>query len=221
MASIANDAGGRRRVQFVDPNGDRKTIHLGKMPIRGAEKVKTRVEQLLAMKITGHAMETDLANWLEEEMTPVLAEKLARVGLIASRSSKSSAKLGQFLESHLEGRAPWPRLFHNLRASCETELVEQFPVQAVTGWLGNTPSVAMRHYLMTTEEHFAAAVKGPTKATEEMNSAPDGARTAQNTAQQATAANCGESQEESPPKEEALAGQGLQRNLARSAPLPR
>src|SRR6185437_14370054 len=41
----------------------------------------------------------------------------------------------------------WPRLFHNLRASRETELVESYPVQVVTSWLGNTPSAAMRHYL--------------------------------------------------------------------------
>ena len=48
----------------------------------------------------------------------------------------------------------------NLRASRETELVELYPVQAVTGWLGNSPSVAMRHYLMTTDEHFQSATEG-------------------------------------------------------------
>ena len=37
------------------------------------------------------------------------------------------------------GLEPWPRLFHNLRASRETELVEKYPVQVVTSWLGNTP----------------------------------------------------------------------------------
>lgn len=57
------------------------------------------------------------------------------------------------------GLQPWPRLFHNLRASRETELVEKYPVQVVTGWLGNTPSVAMRHYLMTTQQHFDAALR--------------------------------------------------------------
>jgi hypothetical protein len=62
------------------------------------------------------------------------------------------------------GLQPWPRLFQNLRASRETELVETYPVQAVTSWLGNTPSVAMRHYLMTTEEHFEAAVRGTAEA---------------------------------------------------------
>ena len=54
----------------------------------------------------------------------------------------------------------WPRMFHNMRASRETELVELYPVQVVTSWLGNTPSVALRHYLMTTDKHFDAAVKG-------------------------------------------------------------
>ena len=58
-----------------------------------------------------------------------------------------------------EGLQPWPRVFQNLRASRETELVETYPVHVVTGWLGNTPKVAMRHYWMTTDEPFDAAVR--------------------------------------------------------------
>jgi hypothetical protein len=42
-----------------------------------------------------------------------------------------------------------PRLFHNLRASRETELAQEYPLHVVTGWLGNTPKVALKHYLMT------------------------------------------------------------------------
>jgi integrase len=76
------------------------------------------------------------------------------------------------------GITPWPRLFHNLRASRETELVEEYPVQVVTSWLGNTPSVAMRHYLMTTDEHFATAVKGtPEEAQKAAQQAHVGSRT--------------------------------------------
>ena len=30
----------------------------------------------------------------------------------------------------------WPRLFHNLRSSCETELMERFPVHVVARWMG-------------------------------------------------------------------------------------
>ncbi len=94
------------------------------------------------------------------------------------------------------GLTPWPRLFHNLRASRETELVEKYPVQVVTSWLGNTPSVAMRHYLMTTDEHFDAAVKGDEPAAEaDANEATD--KAAQNAAQSAHAGRRGGSHEQS------------------------
>ena len=58
------------------------------------------------------------------------------------------------------GLTSWPRLFHNMRASRETELVEQFPVQVVTAWLGNTPSIAMRHYLQVRDSDYEKAIKG-------------------------------------------------------------
>jgi len=55
---------------------------------------------------------------------------------------------------------PWPRLFQNLRASRETELVNDFPLHVVTAWLGNSPAVATRHYLQVTDEHFQRAAQG-------------------------------------------------------------
>jgi len=56
------------------------------------------------------------------------------------------------------GLTPWPRLFHNLRASRETELAERFPLHVVTAWMGNTPEIAQKHYLQVTAEHFERAV---------------------------------------------------------------
>ena len=55
------------------------------------------------------------------------------------------------------GLAPWPRLLHNLRASRETELAAEFPLHVVTRWLGNTPRIAMKHYLQVTEDDFTRA----------------------------------------------------------------
>ena len=62
------------------------------------------------------------------------------------------------------GMKPWPRLFHNLRASWETELAERFPVHVVAQWMGHSVQVATRHYLQTTDEHFNRAIEGVTKA---------------------------------------------------------
>ena len=385
MASIANDPGGRRRILFVDPTGQRKAIRLGKVSGRSAEGVKYRVEQLLESIMFKRSMEADLAQWVTD-LDSRMAKKLAAVGLIPKPESKAVVTLGPFLTAHLKDRtdlkpatkivrgqvirdltkffgesrdvrsivpghaddfkqwligrklapttihkrlqvarsfshamrrrklieenpfdgvkaaatgikdrqrfvtqpeiarvldacpdhhwraivglarygglrcpsevlslrwqevdwetgrivvqspktehhpgkatrtiplfaelrpildeafdlAPdgaeyvvdekfrkaskgpagwmnvnlrttfqkivrraglqqWPRLFHNLRASRETELVETYPVQVVTSWLGNTPSIAMRHYLMTTDEHFEAAVRGTPEASQ-------------------------------------------------------
>ena len=62
------------------------------------------------------------------------------------------------------GLKPWPRLFHALRASRETELAKHFPIHVVSGWLGNTPKIAAKHYLMATDDDFAKASQGGAKS---------------------------------------------------------
>ena len=51
------------------------------------------------------------------------------------------------------GLVPWSRLFQNLRASRETELMAKH----VASWIGDSVPVAMRHYAMATDESFQAA----------------------------------------------------------------
>ncbi len=103
MASIARDPNGNRRILFVSPNGKRPTIRLGKVSQRAAEAVKFRVEQLLAAKLTGHALEADSASWLAE-LDARMAKKLARVGLIPNREPKAAITLDAFIESYIERR---------------------------------------------------------------------------------------------------------------------
>lgn len=55
------------------------------------------------------------------------------------------------------GLQPWPRLFHTLRASRETELAKDYPIHVVTAWMGNTPRIAMKHYLQVTDADFEKA----------------------------------------------------------------
>jgi len=63
MASISKDAGGKRRILFVAPDGRRPTIRLGKVSQRAAESIKYRVEQLLEALNLNRPMEADLAQW--------------------------------------------------------------------------------------------------------------------------------------------------------------
>jgi integrase len=60
----------------------------------------------------------------------------------------------------------WPKLFQNLRASRETELMRTEPAHLVHAWVGNSEGVAEDHYLMATDEDFdRAAGKATLKAT--------------------------------------------------------
>src|SRR5690606_38133762 len=62
------------------------------------------------------------------------------------------------------GETPWPRLFHNLRASCATDWSDRFPAHAVAKWLGHSPLIAATHYLQTRDAHFDAAAGLETSA---------------------------------------------------------
>jgi hypothetical protein len=55
------------------------------------------------------------------------------------------------------GVNPWPWVWHSLRASCESDLAQSFPLAVVAKWLGNTPSVALRHYVDPTDAAFNQA----------------------------------------------------------------
>ena len=57
------------------------------------------------------------------------------------------------------GVEPWPKPFQNCRSSRQTELEQIFPTYVVCSWLGNSPSVAHKHYLTVTDEHFESASK--------------------------------------------------------------
>jgi hypothetical protein len=63
------------------------------------------------------------------------------------------------------GVSGWPRLFHSMRASRQTELQREFPLHVVCSWLGNSPRIAQQSYLLVTEDDFAKAAGAKTVTT--------------------------------------------------------
>lgn len=53
---------------------------------------------------------------------------------------------------------PWPRLFHSMRASRETELEKEFGIYVACAWIGNSPKVAQKSYILVTEDDFKKAL---------------------------------------------------------------
>ncbi len=97
------------------------------------------------------------------ELLPYLQEawdqaKEGAVHLI-TRYRSTGCNLRTQLKRYLAvaGVLPWPKPWHNLRATRETELMETFPAHVVCKWIGNSQAIAQKHYLQVTEEHFARA----------------------------------------------------------------
>ena len=56
----------------------------------------------------------------------------------------------------------WERLFQNLRSSRETELVKEHPEYVVVAWMGNSTTIARKHYFQVTEADFEQAQRAKT-----------------------------------------------------------
>ena len=100
------------------------------------------------------------------------------------------------------GHNQWPKLFQNLRASRETELLAQFPAKDVTDWLGNGVAVAMKHYAMARQFSFAAAATTPTGPLPESTESKGEAKPEAVAKQKAKQTPPAKKSHDSPPKEE-------------------
>ena len=103
------------------------------------------------------------------ELRPYLEDldALAAKGdeFVVPRCGKSSNLRTMFIAIiERAGHEAWPKLFQNLRASRETELLALYPAKDVSSWLGNSVPVAMKHYAMARKEVFEDAALKPSGA---------------------------------------------------------
>jgi len=149
------------------------------------------------------------------ELRPILQDlfdaALEGQEAVLPRLSDAKANLRTMFEKLITraGLTPWPRLFHNLRASCAMDWVERFPSHVVARWLGHSPLIAAQHYLHTRDEHFDLAA-GVTGGLEKSDAKSDASVT-QKAAQRTSARIRMDSQESS----EVLVGAGVTRGGAR------
>lgn len=101
MASIGKDKGGLKRILFVAPDGSRKTIRIGRMPLRQAETFKLHLESLVIGQYAG--LDAETAKWIAS-LPDNIHSKLAAVGLVVERVPTVNQTLGGFLDDFLNNR---------------------------------------------------------------------------------------------------------------------
>lgn len=95
MATISTDDAGRRKVQFVGPDGSKKTVRLGICPLSHAQTVKLRLEAILSARIHNAAIDPQTAAWLAE-LPDSGYDRIARTGLVEARE-RQCVTLGAML----------------------------------------------------------------------------------------------------------------------------
>ena len=111
MASLNRDKGRSGstllRIQFVDGRGDRRAIRLGAVPIKVAQEVLRRVEELVAVQVAGVAHSADLAGWLRDLPEDTYG-KLAAVGLVEPRVAAPVLTLANLIDAFVSRTSAGP-----------------------------------------------------------------------------------------------------------------
>ena len=109
MASLIQESDGRRRIQFYNGNGDRRSIGLGSISERNAKRICDKVEQLVEHSITGIVLDPEVSRWVAG-LDDRLHRKLVKVGLTEPREpvadaaeTASTLKLVEFFDEYLAG----------------------------------------------------------------------------------------------------------------------
>jgi len=150
MASIARDPHGQKRILFMAPDGSRKTIRLGKCSSRLAESVKTKIEDLVSAKITGHSPSDETSRWVSS-LEAELADKLASVGLIPQRQTATVASLlSDFLAANPHAKPATVVVWGQVARGLREHFGEGRPLRTI----GRAEAMGFRQYLI--DEGLAA-----------------------------------------------------------------
>mgnify|MGYP001794642795 CR=1 FL=1 len=145
MASITNEPGGRRTIQFVGIDGKRRSVRLGKTSKQTAEAIKLRIEKLLASRRLGEPADAELRRWLGSAETALL-EKLARGGLI---DCGQVSKLGELCKNYLDTRVDLkPKTRAYLRNTSD-RLVAYFGAERIARTITSADAADWRRWMLT------------------------------------------------------------------------
>ena len=131
MASIGTNPNGRRRILFVDADGSRKTVRLGKATAKAAQYARVMIELLLESKRTGRK-HVDAEEWCTR-IDSKLRHRLERVGLISHEPMRDSSVSDVLTEyfANLEVGPRTLKTYEQTRKSLETYFQPSQPARSI------------------------------------------------------------------------------------------
>ena len=120
---------------------------------------------VLSPKTEHHEGKKDRVVPIFRELKPFLEEQyeLSTPGseFVLTKQRCTNVNLRQMLLRIIEraGLVAWPKLFHNLRSSRASELVQHYPAHVESAWLGHSIRIGAEHYMQVTEDDYAKAAQ--------------------------------------------------------------
>ena len=144
MASLAKDPGGKKRIIFTNPDGDRKTVYLGKMPLATARGIKHKIECLVIAKTSGQPVEQETAAWVRD-LPNELADKLANVGLIPKRDTTTiGGLLDNFMTANAQAKPATKVVWGHVERNLKKHFGEKYPLRTI----GRAEAESFRQFLI-------------------------------------------------------------------------
>lgn len=109
MASVSRDKdkhgkyNGCRTLQYINSDGVRKGVRLGKVTAKAAEVIRAKVEAVLAATYANLSWDKETAEWVQG-IDVKLYDKLAGVGILPVREKVELVTIGTFLDGFIAGR---------------------------------------------------------------------------------------------------------------------
>ncbi|NQV26959.1 MAG: site-specific integrase [Rhodopirellula sp.] len=157
MASLIQEKDGRRRIQFYDGNRKRRSIGLGSISERNAERIRDKVEQLVEHAVTGTPLDSDVSRWVAS-LDDRMHSKLAKAGLDDSRPGQQPASradesaivqcLESFLNSYIEKRTDVKQGTRTFYGHTRRNLVDYFGADRALSEITEGDADDFRRYLI-------------------------------------------------------------------------
>lgn len=93
----------------------------------------------------------ELRPYLQAVYTP------GQVGKVLPQRAHTNWREGLEKIIRKAGLVQWPRIWHNMRSSRETELRDVFPAYVVAEWLGHSEAIGTKHYSKPNDAHYRRA----------------------------------------------------------------
>lgn len=103
MASLQTSKTGLRSIYFRDAEGKQRKISLSKMPKSQANSILGKVKNLVWASKTGETPSDVVAQWLREDCSDWLREKLETAGLVQPQADRN-ATVVEWVDKYIESR---------------------------------------------------------------------------------------------------------------------